>query len=190
MHAEKRGYVQGPIMWQSHKKQKFNCTSCKRAFPRMEVLLQHLRDSSKHRCCDTCLQLIHASVRPTGTHSETPHVSCSQQPISREASLQMSNWLLAKDQRLHCCPTCCLGFQTETELYVHLKHTEVHKVRLLQSLPMHCVMLSSCQFAWQLSCALSASTLSDACLQASIACSPVACRCEGCEIVQQSWNVK
>lgn len=39
----------------------------------------------------------------------------------------MANWLVAKDQRQHCCPTCCLGFKTDTELFVHLKHTKVHK---------------------------------------------------------------
>ena len=58
----------------------------------------------------------------------------SQEAISREASIQMANWLLAKDQRQHCCPICCLGFKTDAELFVHLKHTEVHKVRLLPAL--------------------------------------------------------
>ncbi len=43
--------------------------------------------------------------------------------------MQMSDWLLAKDQKQHCCPTCCLGFKTEPELFVHLKHTAVHQVR-------------------------------------------------------------
>lgn len=42
--------------------------------------------------------------------------------------MQMSDWLLAKDQKQHCCPTCCLGFKTEPELFVHIKHTAVHQV--------------------------------------------------------------
>ncbi len=41
----------------------------------------------------------------------------------------MADWLLAKDQKHHCCPTCCLGFKTEPELFVHLKHIAVHQVR-------------------------------------------------------------
>lgn len=45
----------------------------------------------------------------------------------------MANWLLAKDQRQHCCPTCCLGFQSDAELFVHLKHTQIHEVELLPS---------------------------------------------------------
>ena len=75
----------------------------------------------------------------TAIHLVTPacQLTClalrSQQAISWEASIQMSNWLLAKDQRQHCCPTCCLGFKTDAELFVHLKHTEVHKVEVLQS---------------------------------------------------------
>ncbi|DBB07071.1 hypothetical protein WJX77_009304 [Trebouxia sp. C0004] len=96
---EQRGYAAGPIAWQSHKKQKFHCSKCKRSFPRMEILLQHFRDCSRH----------------------------SGEAISAEASVQMSAWLLAKDQRQHCCRTCCLGFQTEPELLVHLKHTAVHQ---------------------------------------------------------------
>ena len=123
--VERRGYAKGPIAWQSHRKQKFACTTCKRTFPRMEVLLQHFRDSSKHRYATP------AGCKHSSCVSRTCLASCSREPISRESSIQMSNWLLAKDQQQHCCPTCCLGFKTDTELFVHLKHTEVHKVELL-----------------------------------------------------------
>ena len=61
----------------------------------------------------------------------------SQEAISWQASVQMSNWLLAKDQRQHCCPTCCLGFKTDAELFLHLKHTEVHKVKQISQACCH-----------------------------------------------------
>ncbi|KAL0045161.1 hypothetical protein WJX82_010566 [Trebouxia sp. C0006] len=96
---DQRGYAAGPIAWQSHKRQKFHCRKCKRSFPRMEILLQHFRDCSRH----------------------------SGEAVSAEASVQMADWLLAKDQKQHCCPTCCLGFKTEPELFVHLKHIAVHQ---------------------------------------------------------------
>ena len=62
-------------------------------------------------------------------------IFCSHESVALEASIQMSDWLAAKDQGLCCCPTCCLGFQTDTELFVHLRHTAVHKV----SDPLRCV---------------------------------------------------
>ena len=68
--------------------------------------------------------------------------------ISTQASVQLTNWLLAKDQRQHCCPLCCLGFQTEPELYVHLKHTAVHQVNSLslecRTLEDQCQVLPAC----------------------------------------------
>ena len=121
LRAEKRGYDQGPIKWQSNKKQKYKCSPCKRTFARMDILLQHFRDSSRHMCVSTLLDAVRGSRERCLMH-------CRQEPISREASIQMSNWLLAKDLRQPCCPVCCLGFKTDIELFVHLKHTKVHEV--------------------------------------------------------------
>ena len=137
--ADKRGYAAGAIVWQSQKKHKFHCQKCKRSFPRMEVLLQHFRDSARHRYIAATQH--HCSVISRGNSvSNSTAVSCkcltrvwccSSEAISVEASVQLSNWLLAKDQKRHCCLLCCLGFQTEPELFVHLKHTAVHMVTSL-----------------------------------------------------------
>lgn len=133
--AEKRGYTPGPIAWKSHKKQKFHCGKCNRSFPRMEVLLQHFRDSVRHRyfivAASADVMQRRQVVKPSKAGCGA---FCSQEAVSLEASVQMSNWLLAKDQGWHCCRTCCLGFQTEAELFVHLKHTAVHKVLILSQI--------------------------------------------------------
>lgn len=52
--AEARGYDHGDIQWTSHKNQRFRCHSCKKTYSRMEVLLQHFRDSRRHRYCFCC----------------------------------------------------------------------------------------------------------------------------------------
>lgn len=72
LHAERRGYSQGPIAWHSNKKQKYFCTSCKRTFPRMEVLLQHFRDSGRHRYGHIHLTCMHPLVFPVQIQSVPP----------------------------------------------------------------------------------------------------------------------